>query len=119
MTGDCLQLYGLFGSQDWGVSILYPREHLAALSALSELKIENLDTAHDFHPYGYAYEGREAVLRAIDACREAILEIRDLYLAHPGATDAEIRAIYNALDRRPPVRVQVFAAVRIALPHLQ
>ena len=115
ITGDSLQLYGIFGSQDWGSNIGMPAEHLAALSPLYEIDIEEIHTAHDFHPYGICYVGKEAVKSALDACREPLLNMCALIKANPEKSDAEIREMYNSSAKIPPVREGVFRLVRAAI----
>lgn len=117
ITGDCLQLYGIFGSQDWGSNIPFAAEHLAALEPLYALDVAEIHTAHDFHPYGISFVGKEAVTAALDACRTPILKIRDLIKANPDKTDAEIREIYNATGNNPPVREGVFRLMREEIAH--
>ena len=115
ITGDSLQLYGLFGSEEWGSNICFPAEHLLAVRKLLDMDIENIFTAHDFHPYGYAYRGREAVENALDAAIRPLLTMKKMILSHPSLTDAEIKELYCASAAIPPVREPVFAAVRLAV----
>ncbi len=112
ITGDSLQLYGIFGSQDWGSNIALAAEHLAALEPICALDVEEIHTAHDFHPYGICFTGKTAVKAALDACRLPLLAIRDLIKANPDKTDAELREIYNASAKIPPVREGVFCLMR-------
>ena len=112
ITGDSLQLYGIFGSQDWGSNIALAAEHLSALKPLYNIDIEEIHTAHDFHPYGISYIGKDAVKAALDACREPLLAMRDLIITSPEKSDAEIREIYNASAKTPPVREGVFRLMR-------
>lgn len=46
------------------------------------IKLDRILTAHHYHPYGYCHQGREAVERALDACVEPLVQIRDL-IRHP------------------------------------
>ena len=115
ITGDSLQLYGIFGSQDWGSNIGLPAEHIEAVSRLRDIDIESIYSAHDFHPYGFSFVGKEAVSKALDACVTPLLNTRDLILKNPTLSDAEIREIYNASAKIPPVREGVFAKVRDAM----
>jgi glyoxylase-like metal-dependent hydrolase (beta-lactamase superfamily II) len=112
ITGDCLQLYGIFGSQDWGSNIPFAGEYLAALTPLYSLGAEEVHTAHDFHPYGICYIGKDAIRSALDACREPIMNICALIKANPDKSDAELREIYNASANIPPVREGVFRLMR-------
>ena len=115
ITGDSLQLYGIFGSQDWGSNIAFPAVHLEALGRLRKMDIENIYSAHDFHPFGYAFVGKEAVADALRASETPIRNIAELICKHPEMSDGEIREIYNASAKIPPVREGVFENVREAL----
>lgn len=95
ITGDCLQAYGLFGTDYWGANISFQTEHFAALDKLSGMDIEEIYTAHDFMPYGFKACGKDEVLRFIEACKVPLMKIRNLILENPSLSDAEIRAIYN------------------------
>ena len=79
------------------------------------MDIENIFTAHDFHPYGYAYRGREAVENALDAAIRPLLTMKKMILSHPSLTDAEIKELYCASAAIPPVSERVFDAVRLAV----
>jgi glyoxylase-like metal-dependent hydrolase (beta-lactamase superfamily II) len=115
ITGDSLQLYGIFGSQDWGSNIALPAEHIAAVNELRSLDVQRIYTAHDFHPYGFSYIGREAVLKAYDAAIQPLLNMKEVILQNPSMTDAQIREVYNASGKIPPVREGVFRAMRAAI----
>ena len=114
ITGDCLQAYGLFGTDYWGANISLQKEHLSALGKLRTLGIENIYTAHDFMPYGFCACGKEAVSMFFDACELPLMKIRKLIAENPSLTDAEIRAIYNNADpgRFPSVGLWVITKAR-------
>ncbi|MBE6548703.1 MAG: MBL fold metallo-hydrolase [Ruminococcaceae bacterium] len=112
ITGDSLQLFGIFGSEDWGANIALPTEHLEAVEKLRGMDIESIYAAHDYHPYGYAYVGREAVENALDAASRPLLTMKKMIENNPDKTDAEIREMYNSSAHIPPVRERVFHAVR-------
>ncbi len=114
VTGDCLQAYGIFGSDYWGANISLPSEHLAALQRLRTLDIENIYTAHDFQPYGYRACGKEEVSRFIDACEIPLMKVRKLIEENPTLNDEEIRAIYNNANPTvfPPVGLWVITKAR-------
>ena len=111
LSGDCLQLYGIFGSGAWGANIPFPKAHLAALDRLAAMDVAAIYPAHSYHPVGDAFVGKEAVARALDACREPLFAIRDMILKDPEATDTALAARYNEQDL-PTVGSHVFAAVR-------
>lgn len=112
ITGDCLQLYGIFGSGTWGSNINYPREHFDALKKLKGMsEILNIYTAHDYHPYGRSYEGREAVNAAISACERPLLEVKRLIEENPTLSDSEIADLYNS-EALPTLGAHVVKAMR-------
>lgn len=115
ITGDCLQLYGIFGSTDWACAIALPAEHLDALDKVRALQVEEILAAHDYHPFGYRYVGREAVNKALDACRQPLMQIRQIILDHPDMDDEGVRATFNGLDHRPTVSTRIVGGVRRAL----
>ena len=112
ITGDCLQLYGICGSEDWASNINFPAEHWQALDRLEKMPIAAVYTAHDYYPHGYFAVGEAEVARYITACREPLLRIKELIVAHPEADDAAVRALYNTTEGIPTVREAVVRAVR-------
>lgn len=115
ITGDCLQLYGIFGSTDWACAIYLPTEHLQAVEKVRGLDVECILTAHDYHPFGFCYRGREAVQQALDACIEPLDEIKSTIVNNPDMDDAAVRQTYNGQGNRPTVNLRVIAAVRKAV----
>lgn len=112
ITGDCLQLGGICGSEDWASNINFPTEHWRALNKLETMPIAAIYTAHDYYPLNYFAVGEEAVVRYITACREPLLRMKSLMAAYPEESDAEIRAHYNAEEGIPTIREAVVKAVR-------
>ena len=112
ITGDCLQLWGICGAEDWAANINFPTEHMQALSKLEKMPLAAIYTAHDYYPLGYFAVGREAVARYLDACTEPLLRVKSLIAENPAATDGEIRALYNAQEGIPTIREAVVKAVR-------
>lgn len=112
ITGDCLQLWGICGAEDWAANINFPTEHVQALARLNEMEINAIYTAHDYYPMGHFAVGRDAVARYLNACMEPLLRVKSLIAEDPGATDAEIRARYNAAEGIPTIREAVIKAVR-------
>lgn len=112
ITGDCLQLYGICGSEDWASNINFPTEHWQALDKLEKMPLSAIYTAHDYHPCGYFAKGEEEIARYIGACRAPLLRIKELILSNEGADDAAVRALYNAQEGIPTVREAVVRAVR-------
>lgn len=112
ITGDCLQLYGICGSEDWASNINFPAEHWQALEKLAQMPLAAIYTAHDYYPHGYFAVGAEEISRYLAACREPLLRIKELILSHPEADDAVVRMLYNAQEGIPTVREAVVRAVR-------
>lgn len=111
ISGDSLQLYGIYGSGKWGSNISFPKEHIDAIEKLKKMDIQHILTAHDYHPYGYSYEGEDAVSNALDACVSPLNEIKDLIFQNPDADDEKICTLYNSFDK-PTLGVHVVSAVR-------
>jgi len=114
ISGDCLQLYGIFGSQAWGSNIGFPAEHLEAVEKVHTLGIEAIYTAHDYHPYGFKACGKEAVGKLLDACVEPLMNLRGIVVANPQAEDEQILQLYNAAPV-PPIGKRVAAAMKAAV----
>ena len=112
ITGDCLQLWGICGSEDWASNINFPTEHVRALARLNQIEIDAIYTAHDYYPLGYFAVGRDAVARYLDACLEPLLRVKEMILEESAASDAEIRTHYNAREGIPTIREAVVKAVR-------
>lgn len=111
ISGDCLQLYGIYGSGDWGSNISLPTEHIKAIEKLRKIDISTVLTAHDYHPCGYRYDGKESIYRALDECVNPLYKIKDMIVGNPDLDDAQICAMYNGLDY-PTLNVRVVSAVR-------
>ena len=111
ISGDSLQLYGIFGSGTWAANISYPRMHMDAVEKLRKMDIETILTAHDYHPYGHRYEGKAAVSAALDAALAPLLYIRQLITENPGASDEDVAALYNKQDL-PTLGAHVVTALR-------
>ena len=114
ITGDCLQLHGIFGSDFWGANISFPAEHLQAVEKVRSLEIEKIFWAHRYEPLGLCAEGRAAIDKALDACKDPLLRVRDLILAYPMENDAGIRSRYNSIGR-PLMGEHVVTAIRKAM----
>ena len=112
ISGDCLQLYGIFGSDDWASNISLPALHLEALAKLRTMEIDNVYTAHDYHPYGFKHEGKAAVAKVITACEEPLTLVKILIENNPELDDDAIRLKYNASGTIPTLRVRVVTEMR-------
>ncbi|MBE6651601.1 MAG: MBL fold metallo-hydrolase [Ruminococcaceae bacterium] len=111
ISGDSLQLYGIYGSGEWGANVKLVEEHIKAINKLRTMDIESIYAAHDYHPMGYAYIGKENITKAFDFCLEPLYRIKKLMKAFPEKNDVEIREIYQK-EKLPTVKLPVFAAVR-------
>lgn len=120
ISGDCLQLYGIFGSGKWCANIRFPYEHINAVEKLRKMDIEEILTAHDYHPCGYHYRGKNEIKTALDNCIMPLRDIKKLISENHGADDAEICKMFNNIDRRPTLGDHVVTAVReMLLEHPQ
>lgn len=116
ITGDCFQLYGIFGSGLWGANIRLPAEHLAALEKVRAMTgIETIATAHDYHPCGPICRGAAEIALCLDSCAAPLLRLKEMLLADPSRSDADIVAEYNHSKTLPTVGAHVAAAIREAL----
>lgn len=111
ICGDCLQLFGIFGSGKWAANITLIPEHLEALEKLRAMPIEKVYTAHDYHPLGFVYTGREQIHAALDACIAPLVRVKELIAQHPEDTDEQIADWYNSPDL-PVLGAHVVTAVR-------
>lgn len=115
LTGDSLQLYGIFGADFWGANISYPAAHLQALDKLRGMKVDRVLWSHDYHPMGLGAEGREAFLQALEYCRAPLMEVAELLKRYPEKDDQTIRGMYNAVGGRPVMGCHVVTAIRAAM----
>ena len=115
ITGDSLQVYGIFGSGPWGANISLPVEHIEAVEKVRALGVDAIYTAHDYHPCGTVARGEAEVNRMLDGCLEPIGIVKKLVRENPEKDDAEIAVMYNAAAELPRLNVKLVAAVRDAL----
>jgi len=115
ITGDSLQVYGIFGSEEWGSNINLTSEYLEAIKKLRKMEIDNIYSAHDYHPYGFKAEGRDAVRKFIDGSEEPIIKILELIKNNPELDDLAIHDLYKNSDKVPPVKPAVITAARKSL----
>ena len=112
MTGDALQVYGIYGSGNWGSNVRWSDSHYEALKRLRNIDAELLVMAHDYHPCGQTVEGKQAINRCIDDCAASLDKIKAYLLANPDMDDDSISAQYNATSGLPKVSPKVFAGMR-------
>ena len=113
ISGDCLQLYGIFGSGKWAANITLIPEHLAALNKLRATKIDRILTAHDYHPFGHSFDDAATIAGALDACVAPLKKVKELIAQNPAASDEEIADLYNC-PALPTLGAHVVTAVRAA-----
>lgn len=114
VTGDCLQVYGIYGSGAWGAVICWQQQHLEALKKLHTMDIRAIIAAHDYHPYGNSVRGKAEVKAYLDGCLEALCRIRDILKVNPDRTDEEVTALCND-GKLPTVPVKVVTNLRALL----
>lgn len=114
LSGDCLQSYGIFGCGTWGVNVPFPAEHIKAVENVRKMDIDSIITAHDFCPYGFRYDGKAEIERALDSCISPIYEIANLIKENPTLSDEEITKLYNS-PKRPTLGERIVTAIRKTL----
>ena len=112
ITGDSLQLYGIFGSGKWGSNIRYQKAHLEVLDRLRAMDIERIFASHDYHTLGWRAEGEAAVSAYIDECEKALDDILGFLGAYQQLDDDTIADMYNSASGKPTVGAAVFACAR-------
>jgi len=117
ITGDSLQVYGVFGSGDWGANIGFPVEYLKAVDKVRKLNVAEIYAAHDYHPYGCSACGTAEVNKMLDGCVEALEKICKFVRENLSKSDAEIRESYNAPKELPTIGTRVVSAIRDAVIH--
>ena len=115
ITGDSLQLYGIYGSGPWGANISLPVEHMQAVEKVRKLPVDEILTAHDYHPCGYHYVGKEQITSALDACIAPIMKVKELLTANPATDDDGICKFYNDAEYLPNLNARLVSAVRAAM----
>ena len=71
LSGDSLQLYGIYGSGKWGANVTRPKEHFDALKKLEQMDIARIFTSHIYHPMQCDRIGQEDIPKALQACRSS------------------------------------------------
>jgi glyoxylase-like metal-dependent hydrolase (beta-lactamase superfamily II) len=112
ITGDCLQLYGIFGSGLWASNINLPDDHVAAVEKVRNMKVDRIVTAHDYHPYGRSFFGKAEIEAALDACLSPFKLIQKLMAESPDADDEAICKKYNAQGNLPTLGLHVVKKYR-------
>lgn len=110
ITGDCIQLYGPFGSGDWGSNITHLKEHFEALSKLKTMDISLICASHDYHPLGNEYKGDD-ILKAYELCVKPLKEIKEFINENPEMNEKQLAELYNKREV-PNVGSWVFKAIK-------
>lgn len=111
ICGDCLQSYGIYGEGLWYGVVEMPKEHFEAIKKLRLLNIENILTAHDYHPVGVISKGKNNVLLRLDTCIGALDRIIAFINQNPSFNDEQIAALANSEDF-PKLSPHVVCALR-------
>lgn len=114
LCGDCLQLYGIVGNEDWACNIGLTTQYFEAVEKVRAMKISQLLTAHDYYPTGYRADGEAAVNKALDDCLEPLKMIGRLIRENPELDDEAIREKFNAIEGLPTAKLHVITGVRKA-----
>lgn len=114
LSGDCLQLYGIVGNEDWACNIWMTAEYFEAVEKVRAMKVEQLLTAHDYYPTGYRADGAAAVEKALDDCLKPLRMIGQLIRENPESDDEAIREKFNAIEGLPTAKLHVITGVRKA-----
>lgn len=115
LTGDSLQLYGIFGSGNWGANIRFPQEHAAAIEKIRKMDVNAIVASHDYHPCGHIARGEAEIDRYLRSCLMPLEEIRALIAEHPEMDDAAIANLYNHARSLPTLGAHVVGACRNAV----
>ena len=114
LCGDCLQLYGIVGNEDWACNISLTTRYFEAVEKVRAMKIGQLLTAHDYYPTGYRADGEAAVEKALDDCLEPLKMIGRMIRENPELDDEAIRVKFNAIEGLPTAKLHVITGVRKA-----
>ena len=112
LSGDCLQVEGIFGSGNWGSNITAPKKHIEAIQKLRGLCLSSIIASHDYHPCGWRADGVDEINRYLDGCVNSLYSIRDFIMSYLQLDDAPIAEMYNSSGEKPTVGAHVFKAVR-------
>ena len=112
LSGDGLQLYGIYGSGNWGANITHPDAHRRTIDFLRTLGLSTIIASHDYHPCGHIARGTEEIDAYLTACTNALDDIRESILQNPTLDDKALAAAYNQSSGLPTVAAHVFAAMR-------
>ncbi len=115
LTGDSLQLFGIYGSGKWGANISLPAEHLEALKKLYPLPLTAIYAAHDYHPCGHCAHGEAEIRKFIDSCADALYKIVETMKANPELDDDGVAQVHNSTLGLPTIGAHVVRNLRAAI----
>ncbi len=112
ISGDALQLYGIYGSGAWGANIGFIEEHIKLGGQLRERDIASIIASHDYHPCGWRADGKAEIDRYIDECANALYAVRDFMAANMQLDDEAMTEKYNSQSNLPTVSRRVIKSLR-------
>lgn len=115
LSGDGLQLYGLYGAGKWGANICCIPEHLELCKSLTDYPITRILASHDYHPMGWQVSGPEQIREYLAYCVEALQTIRNSLVKYPQLTEEAFCDVYNRDSGLPTVGLAVVKALRKAM----
>ena len=115
LTGDCLQLYGIYGSGSWGANIGMAPEHMKALDKLAQMDLETVIASHVYHSKGYLAQGKSEIKGFLQECKDALYRIRTIVAEHQELEAESIREICNRESELPVVGLHVIINMRKAI----
>ena len=113
LSGDCLQAYGIYGAGPWGSAIRSIGLHFEALDRLRKLELQQIVTAHDYHPFRAVVEKKDIGV-FLDSCVRALLDVRDIMAANPTMDDEQLVQLCNSRGL-PRIDHRVIAGLRKAM----
>ena len=101
ISGDCVQLGGV---GRYGTGVCNGEKYILSIGRLSEMKLTNMITSHEYYPLGSIAVGCEKVAEYLKMSRDIAYEIRDYALSLEIEDHGEIAEVYNKhFINRPPI----------------
>lgn len=113
LTGDCLQLYGVYGRGDWGTGIPDADGYFKDLDKLRKMDIKTLIASHDYHPLGH-FATDDKIKEYIDTCELAVRQLIKFCKSNATLDDDELRELYKDSFDLPIVSKKVFSKIKNA-----
>jgi hydroxyacylglutathione hydrolase len=115
LSGDCLQLYGIYGSGKWGSNISFPDKYLAVIDKLTNMDIDTIIASHNYYPCNYIARGKTETSRYLRECVDSLYRMKDAINENCHLDDETIARQYTEEYRLPTVAKHVVTAIREAL----